>query len=214
MIIFHLFRTQLLFSFGVQSALKVLVNAFEVTGGLESAEWQALYELASTNITPFLASTNTEVQERACLLHSVLDLISTSSNGAESVASIISELLAIFAVELLPVAPKAQKKVKCNLDLAERMHDEPPRIQLKQLVEGTTQPAKNNRAWESEEEVETRSQSEQSEADRDSRDRRSSERKERELERDRSGSNRQNTHSQFYLGKDTSAPVSVTTLCK
>lgn len=60
-------------------------------------------------LTPFMQSSDLEVQERAsCAVH-VLKVVSKLEDAGE--ADVISELMQLFNGELNPVAPKAQRKV-------------------------------------------------------------------------------------------------------
>lgn len=60
-------------------------------------------------LTPFMQSSDLEVQERAsCAVH-VLKVVSKLEDAGET--DVISELMQLFNGELNPVAPKAQRKV-------------------------------------------------------------------------------------------------------
>ena len=61
-------------------------------------------------LSPFMQSSDLEVQERAsCAVH-VLKVVTKLDDGSGE-ADIVAELMQLFNGELNPVAPKAQRKV-------------------------------------------------------------------------------------------------------
>ncbi|KAG8198260.1 hypothetical protein JTE90_021517 [Oedothorax gibbosus] len=109
----------------IQNAAKLyarVIELCELEGDPESAS--AASNLLLDKMPMFVQSADLEVQERACcVLHLVKQIIKLQGKG-EMVAS---ELLSLFAGELNPVAPKAQKKVPIpdGLDL-DAWINEPP----------------------------------------------------------------------------------------
>lgn len=70
----------------------------------------------SAGATPFAASVHLEVQERACFALQVAALLGQAP--ADSAAALLTDLTALFAEPLNPVAPGSQKKVAVPDELA------------------------------------------------------------------------------------------------
>ncbi|GFX69443.1 AP-3 complex subunit delta-1 [Trichonephila clavipes] len=109
----------------VQNAAKLYARVIELCeseGDNESAS--AASNLLLDKMPMFVQSADLEVQERACcILHLVKQIIKLQGKGDK----VAPELLSLFAGELNPVAPKAQKKVPIpeGLDL-DAWINEPP----------------------------------------------------------------------------------------
>eukprot|EP00301_Raphidiophrys_heterophryoidea_P008931 c13227_g1_i1.p1 GENE.c13227_g1_i1~~c13227_g1_i1.p1 ORF type:complete len:1346 (-),score=472.30 c13227_g1_i1:208-4245(-) len=186
----------------LQNAIKVYARAFCVVDAQEREELQALLV---SRLPSFTVSPNAEVQERACVLKAIVDIVGggvgedTSSvtavtpaakskrdkkttnnsstalvllddgngqsnnnnnndddNGANGEGDdaagtgtraeaaggskddswrkeFMEQLLGLFEGELLPVSSKAQRKVKTELDLSQRLFDAPPKIRVEEL---------------------------------------------------------------------------------
>ncbi|GIY52654.1 AP-3 complex subunit delta-1 [Caerostris extrusa] len=109
----------------VQNAAKLyarVIELCELEGDTESAS--AVSNLLLDRMPMFVQSADLEVQERACCVLNLIKQIIKLQGKGEKVAS---ELLSLFAGELNPVAPKAQKKVPIpeGLDL-DAWINEPP----------------------------------------------------------------------------------------
>lgn len=131
----------------VQSAMKILIAAH---GAIDSDRWSSLSSQTRRAVGPFSRSTDAEVQERACLLLTILEL----ANGAESpcsVENLFQDLLALMDGELLPVTAKAQKKVKAedDLDLGQWLYEPAPKMSARTLVV-ETQAAMNDAFYQDE----------------------------------------------------------------
>ncbi|CAL1271803.1 unnamed protein product [Larinioides sclopetarius] len=109
----------------VQNAAKLyarVIELCELEDDTESAS--AASNLLLDKMPMFVQSADLEVQERACCILNLVKQIVKLQGKGEKVAS---ELLSLFAGELNPVAPKAQKKVPIpeGLDL-DAWINEPP----------------------------------------------------------------------------------------
>ncbi|XP_039286547.1 AP-3 complex subunit delta-1 isoform X2 [Nilaparvata lugens] len=108
----------------VQNILKVL------TVLLAKAEPEVAARCCRTvtdRLPHFVSSADLEVQERASSALHLVEFVSSQLEGGVDVRVMACEMAALFAGELNPVAPKAQKKVKIpdGLDLDEWINDPP-----------------------------------------------------------------------------------------
>ncbi|GFS35853.1 AP-3 complex subunit delta-1 [Nephila pilipes] len=109
----------------VQNAAKLYARVIELCESEDDAESaSAASNLLLDKMPMFVQSADLEVQERACCILHLVKQITKLQSKSEKVAP---ELLSLFAGELNPVAPKAQKKVPIpdGLDL-DAWINEPP----------------------------------------------------------------------------------------
>jgi AP-3 complex subunit delta len=105
----------------VHNALKLLAHI----GQRESnAEFRKALKITEEQLPVFTQSMHLEVQERACFS---LEMVKLVSSLIDSQPDVVTELAALFADPLNPVAPRAQKKVPVpeGLDLDQQINVEP-----------------------------------------------------------------------------------------
>ncbi|WAR24147.1 AP3D1-like protein [Mya arenaria] len=127
----------------VQNAIKLYANIIkraEGEGGLETV--RDVGEMLQERLPIFIQSSDLEVQERACcMVQLVKYVLKLQDKGGEAAAGIAEEINALFAGELNPVAPKAQKKVP----VPEGSFYSEPKKKVPELTEEEMQKMKHQR---------------------------------------------------------------------
>lgn len=109
----------------VQNILKLYGKILKAAEAKEDAELKAeVHQLLQDKLPVFVQSGDLEVQERAC---SILQIVKYVVKLEEKGAAVADEVEGLYAGELNPVAPKAQKKVPVpeGLDLDKWINEQP-----------------------------------------------------------------------------------------
>ncbi|KAK3753179.1 hypothetical protein RRG08_024453 [Elysia crispata] len=109
----------------VQNILKLYGKILKAAEAKEDAELKAeVHQLLQDKLPVFIQSGDLEVQERAC---SILQIVKYVVKLEEKGAAVADEVEGLYAGELNPVAPKAQRKVPVpeGLDLDKWINEQP-----------------------------------------------------------------------------------------
>ncbi|XP_024214553.1 AP-3 complex subunit delta-1 [Halyomorpha halys] len=108
----------------VHNILKVFSKILEVSGTEEAIK---ICRLVMEKLPLFVGSGDLEVQERACSALELVKLVEERLSSNDGDESIIQAVSILFAGEMNPVAPKAQRKVQIpeGLDLEAWINDPP-----------------------------------------------------------------------------------------
>ncbi|KAL4235570.1 AP-3 complex subunit delta-1 [Mactra antiquata] len=112
----------------VQNIIKLYANIIKRAEEDDDTETvKEVGEMLQEKLPLFVQSSDLEVQERACCMVQLVKYVLKLQDKGASVTGIAEEITALFAGELNPVAPKAQKKVPVpeGLDL-DAWINEPP----------------------------------------------------------------------------------------
>ncbi|XP_052256781.1 AP-3 complex subunit delta-1-like isoform X1 [Dreissena polymorpha] len=113
----------------VQNIIKLYANIIKRAEGQNGlAGVREVGEMLQEKLPIFIQSADLEVQERACcMVQLVKYVLKSQDKDGDTAAAIAEELAALFAGDLNPVAPKAQKKVPVpeGLDLDAWINDPP-----------------------------------------------------------------------------------------